>query len=552
MQSLLNEPQSDETWNQIAPLLEAAMDSLGERDRNAVVLRYLNGKSLSEVSVALGASEDAVKMRVTRAVEKLRKFFVKRGVTLSAVAIGGAMTANSVQAAPVGLAVTVAATAVKGAAAGGSILTLVKGALQLMAWTKAKTAIGVTAAVLATGTTTVVVTNVVTGLSGSQTQRLPDGSSLVLNRVSIDGTNKFIHGRGLEKLLKNAIPTNGLQLPQFKLSRPTMQHFEAPLGKRQLVAELKVTGNDLANHPLVKPAFYREFRCVIRGERGIEYVQEFWAGKFQSHSDGYFGYVIANNFPRDSRWLWLRVERRKSRDQGGPWTVVAEFKIENTLRSPAKPWVAEPVHVAKTVDGMDFILGEITVVTQAYSPRDIWNHIVTTPFQVRSNGVVLTNWSAAYVRVEDASGNWDYHLASHRGLDPRFVWKLEADFEPQSDFPPESMATVNLSGRSSSITASIMNVPVKISWDGYWVDVNMPTNRTDLALHFICVTDENGNKSVEPGSGSWGRHSFRKGSFMFRDGDALTMAGTPTTMTFAIVPNIHATFYAQPRLVTEQ
>ena len=56
MQSLLTDPHSDDAWQQIAPLLEAAMDSLGERDRNAVVLRFLEGKSLSEVGAALGAS----------------------------------------------------------------------------------------------------------------------------------------------------------------------------------------------------------------------------------------------------------------------------------------------------------------------------------------------------------------------------------------------------------------------------------------------------------------------------------------------------------------
>ena len=164
--------------------------------------------------------------------------------------------------------------------------------------------------------------------------------------------------------------------------------------------------------------------------------------------------------------------------------------------------------------------------------------------------MVLTNWGAPYVQVEDASGNWDYNLASHRGLDPRFVWKLEADFEPQSDFPLENIATVKLSG-PSSITTNIMNVPVNISWDGYWVDVNMPTNRPDLALKFICVTDEQGNKSVQQ-SGSWGRHRFRKGSFNFRNGNVLTRDGNPTTMTFALVPNIHTTFYAQPRLADER
>src|SRR6185436_4597383 len=110
-----------------------------------------------------------------------------------------------------------------------------------------------------------------------------DGSSLVLNRVSFDGTNEFIHGSVLEKLLKNAIPKNGVQLSQFRLTRPTLQKFEAPTGKSLFVAELKVVGSNLVNHPLVAPAFYREFRCVLRGESGIEYAEEFWPGKFQSH-----------------------------------------------------------------------------------------------------------------------------------------------------------------------------------------------------------------------------------------------------------------------------
>ena len=79
MQSLLNEPEPN-VWPQIAPLLDAAMAGLGEKDRNAVVLRFFENKSLGEVGRALGASEDAAKMRVNRALDKLRKFFSKRGV----------------------------------------------------------------------------------------------------------------------------------------------------------------------------------------------------------------------------------------------------------------------------------------------------------------------------------------------------------------------------------------------------------------------------------------------------------------------------------------
>ena len=119
MQTALNENDS-EAWPHIAPLLDDALAGLSAADRYAVVLRYFDGKSLGEVGAALGASEDAAKKRVTRAVEKLRSFFTKRGVTLTATVLTAAISANSVQAAPLGLAATVTATAAKGAVVSGS------------------------------------------------------------------------------------------------------------------------------------------------------------------------------------------------------------------------------------------------------------------------------------------------------------------------------------------------------------------------------------------------------------------------------------------------
>jgi RNA polymerase sigma factor (sigma-70 family) len=159
MQSTLQEPADDLAWRQIAPLLDDALAKLGERDRNAIVLRFFENKNLHEVGLALGASEDAAKMRVNRALEKLRKIFGKRGAVFSTVAIAGVVSANSVHAAPLGLAKTVSALALtKGVTAGGSTLALVKGALKLMAWSKMQMAVIVGAVVLlAAGTATVTV-----------------------------------------------------------------------------------------------------------------------------------------------------------------------------------------------------------------------------------------------------------------------------------------------------------------------------------------------------------------------------------------------------------
>src|ERR1019366_9455517 len=102
--------------------------------------------------------------RVHRAVEKLRGFFTKRGAALSSVAIAGAISANSVQAAPAALAKSVTAVAIaKDAAVSGSTLTLVKETLKIMTHAKLKLAIGITAGILLVGGATTMVISQTTG-----------------------------------------------------------------------------------------------------------------------------------------------------------------------------------------------------------------------------------------------------------------------------------------------------------------------------------------------------------------------------------------------------
>jgi RNA polymerase sigma factor (sigma-70 family) len=155
MQIITTEPEN-ETWTHIAPLLDGAMERLGRKDHDALVLRFFENKNFAEVGAALGASEDAAKMLVQRALEKLRKIFSKRGVTLSATVIAGAVAANSVQAAPASLAATVTAAAAKGTTISATLTTLVKGTMKTMTWLKLKFAIGVgVTALLAGGVVTV-------------------------------------------------------------------------------------------------------------------------------------------------------------------------------------------------------------------------------------------------------------------------------------------------------------------------------------------------------------------------------------------------------------
>ena len=98
-------------WTHIEPLLDEAMHALDDTDRTAVLLRYFENKSLREVGETLGTSENAAQKRLGRAVERLREFFAKRGLTVGASGLVVVISANAVQAVPVGLAVAVSTAA---------------------------------------------------------------------------------------------------------------------------------------------------------------------------------------------------------------------------------------------------------------------------------------------------------------------------------------------------------------------------------------------------------------------------------------------------------
>lgn len=142
LRSSLNEANPDEAWKQLAPALEEGMSTLSEKDRTLLALRFFENRSRAETAEILGIAESAAHKRVARAVEKLRGFFARRGIVLPAALLTAAISAHSVQAAPVALAHSVmAAAALQGAAISSPLLGLVHGTIKLIAYTKMKTAI---------------------------------------------------------------------------------------------------------------------------------------------------------------------------------------------------------------------------------------------------------------------------------------------------------------------------------------------------------------------------------------------------------------------------
>lgn len=146
MQSPLPLSTREAPWEQLAPLLDDALGRLGESERNALLLRYFEERSVPEVALALGLKEPAARKRLVRALEKLRTLFAKRGLAVSTSALAAALAANSVQAAPAGLAAAIAAAGLARTVTGATVLAATKA---LTMTTLQKTLVTATITVLA-------------------------------------------------------------------------------------------------------------------------------------------------------------------------------------------------------------------------------------------------------------------------------------------------------------------------------------------------------------------------------------------------------------------
>lgn len=126
MEQFLTNSESAADWEQIRPALDEALDSLGDADREVLLLRFFQKKDFRAVGLALGVSDDTAQKRVSRAVDQLREIFAKQKITVGAGGLVAAISANAVQAAPAGLAVTVTTAALSATAVNTTLITVTK------------------------------------------------------------------------------------------------------------------------------------------------------------------------------------------------------------------------------------------------------------------------------------------------------------------------------------------------------------------------------------------------------------------------------------------
>jgi RNA polymerase sigma factor (sigma-70 family) len=131
---------SESPWREMVPLLDAAIASLSETDRQAVLLRFFQGLDDHQSAEVLQMNQNTLRQRRFRALARMRAYFAARGVNVATEVMTSAISAGAITRAPEALASRVVSHVMTlgqvGAATTAGAGALVKGAI-VMSWLKA-------------------------------------------------------------------------------------------------------------------------------------------------------------------------------------------------------------------------------------------------------------------------------------------------------------------------------------------------------------------------------------------------------------------------------
>ena len=448
------ESNPEAPWEELAPLLNDALASLSETDRAAVLLRYFEKKGHAEIAGTLGTSEVSARKRLSRAVDRLRAFFNKRGVSVTSASVLTFLSDHAVNTAPAELARTIAsAAAISAGTATASISSIVEQTLKLMAWTKLKTTAVVTGVLLLSGSTAVVVPKLVNHFQ--RVQRLPGGTTFSLLRHEMTDRFDFQYesDRWWAKPLRSVLP------------RAAVNRLAGSPGTGRIVAS-SADGEAL---------------FIATLEKGLPGLPLSNVGRLQvvgddgSVSDGIFsaGTIVmnecaqiwnANPYPRRARELTLRFFITEAASPQA-WKPVAEFVIDNPVSGPFPSWNPEALPATRTASDLAVTLNTLETGVPYDGSSDslssFWKVLPATraTLSIRQEEKSRCAWNVRKITVSDATGNrWTPHGLSVRAtpdatpdLEVNFLgalwenepaWNLRFELSRTNDFAPEELLTV--------------------------------------------------------------------------------------------------------------
>lgn len=436
--------EADSIWNRISPYLDEALNRLSQTDRQAIVSRFFENKSHKEVGEILGMSEETARRRVSRAIEKLRTTFARRGIVVPAVALLAALGTHGIQSAPSGLASSLAVTAVKASSGKASSLAAAKGILKLMAWAKLKAAaITGGVALLTVGTAAVIIAEV-------ESANLPATRVITAQVVRPDGT-----------------PAAGATVFSFVSMR---EHVNLSTNGDIIEVERLVKRPDLAK----KDPFFADGLLMARPDQKSD--------PFASHPDAK---TDANGR--------FSVTIETSPDHGRNLVIVgddgcSQVAISNLDNSPIKlqPWskVTGRLLIGATPGtNMDVMLIPFWADYGNFS--DQYPGDYPSGSTLRYVGEAVTDENGRYAFSKVSAGDhvlgYKYQMPPSKGPEPGFGWRNRAFHNAWVKQPitgltqtlplhvgPGEAITQDLGGKGRTVVGKV--TPGKVGLDIYWKD----------------------------------------------------------------------------------
>lgn len=292
-------PNSGPDWEQIHPLLDEALDRLNRADRDALLLRFFDQRSLAEVGAALGSNEDAARKRITRALERLRRFLARRGATTTAAALSAALSVNAVVPAPAGLAITLTSASIAASAAGAGTPVIL---FNLAAMTKLQA-----------------------GIVGAVIVACVTAPLLIHNRTQIESLRQQIAQIGevtaenerLKPMLTQAKPEPRLPAPRVRVPVPAEPAPEEPRLTNVIAGILrggqpsKLTGAQVASYLQENRRNAASLLAAYRATGDAAMLQEAMQ-KFPNDPQVAFEAAFQKDATPEARQQWLDVLKQSS------------------------------------------------------------------------------------------------------------------------------------------------------------------------------------------------------------------------------------------------
>lgn len=390
---------SRDAWDDIAPSLDAGLASLGDSDRAVVTLFYFEKRSHGQIAALLGGNEAAAKKRLSRAIERLRRFLIKRGPEVTVAALAACLAENSVKAAPPGLADSVTAGALSGTAQAGAAGELASALSKAASYGSLKAWLtGLVSAGLLLGTAVVVLQPPTTPGSSFP---LPDGSRAAIKAYFFaSGSSQYVV-RTMEPWRRSLLRV----LPD------RFAHYVESMGGSTVYG-----GGDHENLTVFVGRLWKTgggptapIRLVVEDEEGHASELSERGGHYNANESDVTW--VADAFPRRHDQLVLRV---LARDSSHAWIDVARIGLSGLTVSKAPNWHSAPLPLSTNVDELNVRMtafeSRIVAQTPGTSRGAISTGVPESPgtrleFVLSENGAPTADWRIASVELSDATGN---------------------------------------------------------------------------------------------------------------------------------------------------